>query len=339
MDSRRRTVNVLTGFVIIMLIMMQMIDKEQNMPWYRFLTWITWPSVFFIAGYAIKVNQKFIQIIKQSILRYLVPYFLISILLIGSSKIIQKFGLASLFMQPFQAIRVGVKAMLYGNGWPGATLIWQFETGIGLSWILLALFWGTIITTLVIKIKPLFLQIVLVALLTYGGFYLSSIVQLPWSFTSGLVAQPFMLLGYYFNDEKKAWQPARATVLAGAIISWVMSHNGSYELTVALINHWIIGTVAAMIMLEAMLSIVWYINKRLPRFSGWLIKLGKYWYVDFAVLGYITMIVPIKHYLNNLIAIEWLDFVIACLVVLFIIIIIKWIVIKSVSYWENKGIN
>lgn len=135
MDSRRRTVNVLTGFVIIMLIMMQMIDKEQNMPWYRFLTWITWPSVFFIAGYAIKVNQKFIQIIKQSILRYLVPYFLISILLIGSSKIIQKFGLASLFMQPFQAIRVGVKAMLYGNGWPGATLLWQFETGIGLSWI------------------------------------------------------------------------------------------------------------------------------------------------------------------------------------------------------------
>lgn len=339
MDSRRRTVNVLSGFVIIMLIMMQMIDKNQNMAWYRFLTWITWPAVFFVAGYSIKINQKFIQIIKQSILKYLVPYFLISILLIGSSKIIQKFGLTSLFIQPFQAIRVGVKAMLYGNGWPGTTMFWQFETGIGFIWVLSALFWGTVITTLVIKIRPLFLQIVLVALLTYGGFYLSSIVQLPWSFTSGLVAQPFMLLGYYFNDEKKAWQSARATVLAGAIISWVMAHNGSYELTVALINHWIIGTVAAMIMLEAMLSIVWYINKRLSRFSDWLIKLGKYWYVDFAVLGYITMIVPIKYYLNNLIAIEWLDFVIACLAVLFIIIIIKWIVIKGVSYLEKKGMN
>ena len=339
MDSRKRTVKVLTGFVIIMLIMMQMIDHEQNMVWYRFLTWITWPAVFFVAGYSIKINQKFIQILKQSILRYLVPYFLISILLIGSSKIIQMFGLTSLFMQPFQAIRVGVKAMLYGNGWPGTTMFWQFETGIGFIWVLLALFWSTIITALIVKIKPLFLQVILVALLTYGGFYISSIVQLPWSFTSGVVVQSFMLLGYYFNDEKKAWQPARATILAGVIISWVMAHNGSYELTVASINHWIIGTVSAMIMLEAILSIVWYINKKLNRFSDCLMKLGKYWYVDFMILGYITMILPIKHYLNSMISIEWVNFVIASLVVLFIITIIKWMVIKSISYWGNKEMN
>ncbi|GED36366.1 hypothetical protein [Weissella hellenica] len=339
MDSRKKTVNVLTGFVIIMLIMMQMIDHERSMAWYRFFTWITWPAVFFIAGYSVNIDQKLIQLIKQSILRYLVPYFLISILLIGSSKVIQMFGLSSLFIQPFPAIRVGVKAMLYGNGWPGTTIIWPFETGIGLSWGLLALFWGTIIIALVIKIKPLFLQIVLVALMTYGGFYVSSKMQLPWSFTSGVVVQPFMLLGYYFKDENKAWQPARATVLAGVIISWVMAHNGSYDLTVALINHWIIGTFAAMIILEAVLSIVWYIHKKLPHFSDWLIKLGKYWYVDFAVVGYITMILPIKHYLNNLVAIEWLDFVIACLVVLFIIIIIKWILTKGIGYWEKKEID
>lgn len=339
MNIRKRTVSVLTGVAIIMLIAMQMVSQQQNIAWYRFLTWTTWPMIFFVAGYAIKINQRIVQTLTQSILKYLVPYFLISLLLIASSKFVQMFGLTSLLNQPFQAIRVGVKAMLYGNGWPGATMFWQFETGIGLGWALLALFWGTIITTLIIKIKPLSLQIVLVVLITYGGFYVSRGVQLPWSFTSGVVVQPFMLLGHYFNDETRAWQPARATILAGGIISWIMSHNGAYELTVAQINHWIIGTLAAIIILEAILSIIWYTSEHLSRWTMWLIGIGKHYSISIAILSFMTMIVPIKNQLNNIITTEWLVFMLAWVIVLLIIIVSKWAVIKITDYWDKDRVN
>lgn len=341
MNIRKKTVGILTGLAIIMLIAMQLIDQQQNIAWYRFLTWTTWPMIFFAAGYTIKSNQKIIQTLQQSVLKYLVPYFLISVLLIGSSKIVQMFGLTSIFIQPFPAIRVGVKAMLYGNGWPGTTMFWQFETGIGLTWVLLALFWGTVITTLIIKIRPLFLQIVLVVLITYGGFYISRMVQLPWSFTSGIVAQPFMLLGHYFNDETKVWQPARATILAGVIISWVMAHNGAYELTVALINHWIIGTIAAIIILEAMLAIIGYmsISAHLTHLTRWLIDMGKHTNISITILAFITMIVPVKNHLNNMITAKWLVFLMALVIVLLIVIVMKWTVMKIMNYWDKGRLN
>lgn len=326
----KNIVHVLLGMGIIFLAAIQMIDSQAHAYFYNFLTWFTWPSIFFAVGYLIDEKQKVLKSIFHYVKIYLIPYFSVGLFLIFINKIVQLFHLNPWLKTPFPAIKVGLKALLYGNGQPADTFVWPFETAIGALWILLALFCSSVINIVILKIKSINLRIISVLVVAVLGFYIGSVVQLPWSVQSAMIVQPFMLYGSQLKHSKK-WQPTYAVLLAALISAWLMSYAGAYELTTAFSYHWILGTIMAFIAMNAVLSIAYLINTRLGRLANLLIFLGKGLNINIVLLGFISLIIPLQLYVSKLFFFKEINFLTVWVLTIIIMGFVKLII--------NKGLN
>ncbi|WP_407124987.1 hypothetical protein [Weissella paramesenteroides] len=334
MNRSRNTVHILSSLAIILLIAIQMVDSYKHAFFYHFITWFTWPAIFFVAGYIMvgkpSIKKSFFDTVKA----YLIPYFISGIALIFLNKLVQILGLSPWLNSPFPAIRVGLKALLYGNGWPAHTLIWPYETGIGLFWVLLALFCGSTVNIIIVQVKSITIQVISVLAIAILGFYLGSFIQLPWSIQSAMIVQPFMLYGSYF-DKLKNWQPSFAAILVAVISAWIMSYADVFEATTAFSYHWILTMILAFIALNAMLAISWFINNRVSKLANKLVLLAQRPNINIIILGFISSMIPISFYISKIPLLQKMNFEAIWLITLIIMISIN-ILMNKVLHNEKK---
>lgn len=315
--EKNRIVKILASIVIILLLLMQMITIPDHPAIYNFLTWLTWPALFFIAGYYI--SEKGIKSNIRHIIRcYLLPYILTGLLIIVVNKITQVLHLNGWINTPFPAMKTGLVTMLYGNGWPTGTLIGHRDFGIGLLWVLLAVFFGIVIQLAINKIRIQFIKIVISLALMVLGFYLGTKVQLPWSLDAALIMQPYILLGQSFKTVSITNINAPVTIVVGLLSVWVMSiGSGPFELTLATTRYWFLGTVTAMLGLIMLILIANYMTKILSnRFYDWFVELGDKQSINIAILAFVMLMLPV----GQLIKVPYGAFIIIYLITFIIVL-------------------
>jgi len=325
--EKNRIVKVLASIVIVMLVLMQTITIQDHPIIYNFLTWLTWPALFFIAGYYANYKMdksNILHIVK----RYLVPYIITGFLIIVINKIVQVLQLSSWINTPFPSMKIGVVTMLYGNGWPTDTLIGHRDFGVGLLWVLLALFFSICIQLVVNKIPVQFIKIITSLILMVLGFYLGTKVQLPWSLNAALIMQPYVLLGKSFKTVSTLNINAPVTICVGLLSVWLVSvGSGPFELTLATTRYWFFGVITAILGLNMLIFTARYINKMLiNRFYYWFVKLGEKQLVNIAVLSFVVSIIPVGRYVSSLIKIPHGVLIFIWLMVFIIVLSVKVVI-------------
>ena len=335
--DKDRTVQILAGLAIIMLIFISIINPQDHSILYNFFTWLTWPTIFFIAGYYININLKIGQSIVLAIKRYLIPYLVVGLLMIVINKVVQILQLNTWINAPFPAMRTGLKALLYGNGTPVTTIFGFFDTGIGLLWLLMALFVGTILTVLIAKVKKVPLAILIVILLAGVGFYLATFIQIPWSLEPAFIALPFMLFGLYYHRLVN-WSAGTATILAALLVNLTMSASTGLTMEVAYTPFWILGTLTALISLAGLVVVA---NKLvnstlLAKLANLFINIGSYFSLSLAVFIFIKTMIPMNNYIGRILPAGMISFIIIWLLMLIISFVIKLGIVKTVNVVRDQ---
>lgn len=320
------------------LVLMQMIRVPDHALIYNFFTWLIWPVLFFIAGYYIKDKNLFTNSVL-TVKYYLLPYVFIGILMIILNKIIQFFNLTRWFNTIFPSMKIGTLTLAYGNGTATNTIFGPTNFGVGLLWVLLALCFGTIVHLVIIKLKVKFFKVLISIGLMILGFYVGTMVRLPWSLDAALIMQPYLLLGHFFNDFKIENINGPVTIGVGILAVWAMSiSNGPFDLMQASMRYWFLGTITAVLGLLMSLLVAMYVGRILSdSWCEWLIKLGNHQSINIALLACISLMMPIYNYVNTYISIPYVNFIMVWLIVLIIIVAIKLIIKIVVQYYLNNS--
>lgn len=338
MNNKNKTIHILSGFTIIMLTFIQIINPENHHIIYNFFSWIAWPAIFFIVGYMRNKNLKMRESFVLSFKLYLLPYFIVGILIIIFNKIIQILNLEGWLHAPFPSMSAGLKALLYGNGNPVTTVFGYFDTGIGLLWLLVALFTTSVLMSIVIKINSFRLMIILVIILAGSGSYLSTMIQLPWSLESAMTGLPFMLFGFYFKNIKN-WYVGAATFIASVLTNWTFSMSSGLDMANANVPFWLLGILVGWLSLIGLIIFVNYVINLFPRLSIIFIKLGSYLNITLASLAFVNSIIPVGNYISRILHNGIINLLIVLLITLAIVLIIKFIVIKVLSFQSERGVD
>lgn len=343
--EKNRIVNILASIVTLMLVLMQMITIPDHPVIYNFLTWLTWPSLFFIAGYYM-TNKEGKASILHIIRCYLLPYIITGVLIVVVNKIMQVLHLAGEWVKiPFPSMKIGAVTMLYGNGWPTDTLIGHHDFGIGLLWILLALLFGVCIQLMIDKLRIQIVKVIISLVLMVLGFYLGTKVQLPWSLDAALIMQLYILLGKYFKTVVITNISAPVTIGVGMLTVWLMSiSSGPFELTLATTRYWFWGTITALLGLIMLILIANYLTKLLSNpLYDYFVKLGDKQSINIAVLAFVNLMFPIAHYVSVIIKLPHGTFVIIWLVMVIIVFVVKLMIQymgqRYFSWSSNEGIS
>lgn len=242
MDTLKSRMKSLIGLIFILLMLEQVINAQQHLHIYQLLTIVTVPTIFFSVGYFLDSTQSFFHLLINGIKRMVIPYAIVGVLIIVLNIVTSQL---SWFKQPFSNIKTIMKTFAYGIGWPTDTLLGQSSFGVGLVWLLLAIFFATLIFKLVSQLKQPWLRVAATILLTAAGYWLRTIVQLPWSLEAALIAQPFIYFGSLIKDQQKM-PMTLATFFVGIILWSISSISGAFDFTVAYNPHPIFGTLASL---------------------------------------------------------------------------------------------
>ena len=137
------------------------------------------PLFFIVSGFFLKdlpIKEAIIKYAKA----YLWPYLMIGIfiLIIGIAKCIVQdehwYGL----------IPLNITKILWGSNYEG-TILWGNIPHIGPSWFLLALFWGCIFFTVLMKIKDKLAQTCLLLIAASFSLCSSKVLKMPLSIQGG----------------------------------------------------------------------------------------------------------------------------------------------------------
>ncbi|WP_404975236.1 hypothetical protein [Weissella paramesenteroides] len=338
MNNKDRTVQILSGFSLMMLIFISIINPQNHSIMYHFFTWLTWPTIFFIAGYTLNVNTTLVAQIMMAVRRYLIPYFIVGILIIPLNKVVQLLHIQGWLNAPFLGMGKGLKALLYGNSAPVVTIFGYFDTGIGLLWILMSLFVASVLLSLITKIRSLYILIFCVVLSAGLASYLSTVIQLPWSIESAMVGLPFMLFGLKYK-QMKDWSAGLATVIAAILVDWTVSMSSGLDMANANVPFWILGIVVAFISLSGLVVIANYINLKSPKFSVFFSKIGSHLSINLAVFAFISTVIPVGNYVSHILSNGIVNLSIVLLIMLTITMIFKFYIVKFFTFKSGREVE
>lgn len=153
------------------------------------------PVFFVLSGYLYK-EKNLKKILKDGSVNLLLPYLTTAIIVV----IITRFN--SIFPNWIYNLDLhdfGL-ATFYGSGTTLAPF-WNEKTtinAIGAIWFLLAMYFGNIIFSIIMKrSRNLYISGVLATIITFSGFYLSNMrIWLPWSLNAAMASQLFYYGGY-----------------------------------------------------------------------------------------------------------------------------------------------
>ncbi|SCB77948.1 hypothetical protein [Weissella bombi] len=242
MDKQRNRMRSLVGLAFIILFIEQLVNAQQHIHIYQFLTIVTVPTIFFAVGYFIDVAGSFKSFLVNGLKKFVVPYVVTGIAVIVLNILA---GHLTWLNRPFIDTKTIIKTFGYGIGWPTDTLLGQSSFGVGLVWLLLAIFWATLIFKALTKFKKRWLIITAIILVTAAGYWFRTLVQLPWSFEAAMIAQPFIYFGFLIKEREN--MPMSIAAFFVGIIFWFISGvSGAFDFTVAYNFHPIFGTVASL---------------------------------------------------------------------------------------------
>lgn len=151
------------------------------------------PLFFFLAGIFIKTSYTGTEYLTKSMQRLLVPFFIFAAL--GLIATLIKNILLSRSLEPPDESMSGI---LY---WMDVTHMHHY--GLVL-WFLPALFWGRAVVFLVVKHLKLH-PVILVVGSTVVAWLSAHCVMLPFGLDKGLVALPWIMMGYLFYQYHEKW--------------------------------------------------------------------------------------------------------------------------------------
>ena len=332
--DKDRTVQILAGLVIIMLIFISIINPQNHSILYNFFTWLTWPTIFFIAGYMINEDNTIIEKALEAFKRYLVPYFVVGVLIIPLNKLIQLLHVQDWLNTPFAGMSKGLKALLYGNSSPTLTVFGYFDTGIGLLWILISLFVASLLMSIITKIRSLYISVFCVVFLAGLGSYLSSTVQLPWSLNSAMFGLPFMFFGVKYRTMKD-WSAGSATIVAALILDGIFAMSSGLDMANANVPFWLLGNAVAFISLSGLIVFASYTALVLPKVSIIFSTIGSYPNINFAVFSFINVMLPVGNYVSLLLSNGVVNLAIVLSITLVITLIIKFSIVKIFHFQDG----
>lgn len=269
MDKQENPVRSLVGLTFILLVVGQLINAQQHTYINRFLTIVTVPTIFFTVGYFFNKTKSFRFFLLDGIKKYVVPYAVASMVVIVMNKIATRLTEIN---RPFPDTRTIIKTFGYGIGWPTNTLFGQSSFGVGLVWLLLAIFLATIIFKIITQLEKNWLIVVAVILVTALGYWFRIIVQLPWSLEAAMIAQPFIYFGFLIK-KYQSMPMSIATFFVGIIMWFVSAINGTFDFIVAYNPHPIFGTIASLFAISVVYVLhdkIIYPIKPLQKILGYL---------------------------------------------------------------------
>lgn len=242
MDKQRNRMKSLVGLAFIILFIEQLVNAQHHIHIYQFLTIVTVPTIFFTMGYFLDTAKSFKCFFINGLKKFVVPYIGTGIAVIVLNILAKHLTWLN---QPFPDIKTIIKTFCYGIGWPTDTLLGQSSFGVGLVWLLLAIFWATLLFKLLTKLKKRWLITTAIIVVALVGYWFRTIVQLPWSVEAAMIAQPFIYFGFLIK-ERENMPMSIATFFVGIIFWFISGVSGSFDFTVAYNFHPIFGTVASL---------------------------------------------------------------------------------------------
>lgn len=154
------------------------------------------PLFFMVSGFFLKdlpIKDAFVKYAKA----YLWPYLMIGffILLIGILKCI------ALHDPWYNLIGFNLVKVLWGSNFESA-ILWGNIPHIGPSWFLLALFWGCMFFTILMRVKGRLVQICLLLIVVSFSLCSSKVLKMPLSVQGGMISVIYLYFGSYINKYK-----------------------------------------------------------------------------------------------------------------------------------------
>lgn len=153
------------------------------------------PLFFIVSGFFLKdltIKDAFIKYSKA----YLWPYLMIGIfiLMIGVAKCIVN-------QEPWYGlIALNVTKIIWGSNCE-SEIVFGSIPHIGPSWFLLALFWGCMCFTLLLKVKDRLSQVCLLLIAASFSICSSKIMKMPLSVQGGVICVMYIYIGCYVVHE------------------------------------------------------------------------------------------------------------------------------------------
>ena len=179
------------------------------------------PLFFFISGLLFTENNNLIEFLKKKWIRILKPYLIYSLLSFILHRILYYYTNNS----EITTLQTFVISIAWGT--PTSELL-NWNTPL---WFLTCLFCLQLFFYFILKIEKkqtLFRVIVPVSLYAVGYFFTKYQINLPWSFSSALMAIPFFYLGLKYKDIKVFFKCHLPTVIisGGLYFLFVFLNNG-----------------------------------------------------------------------------------------------------------------
>lgn len=148
------------------------------------------PFFFILSGYLYKQNTNLRRVVQNNIKGLIIPFVLFNIIV------------CVLFYIPDLFLKIMTKEdfVVYAKN----TLKGRQYMFSNACWFLLALFWAKIITYFLFKLKKPLLIIALSIIIAFIGYYIHKVMQFNLYFfiSQGLLATPFVIIGYYIKENK-----------------------------------------------------------------------------------------------------------------------------------------
>lgn len=252
------------------------------------------PLFFLVSGYFLKVKNP-VPPIKKLGKRLLIPYLLSSIIIALSANIIFYTNKHSFDVH---YIINWLQSIAYGNGVTEGT---QFHS-IGPLWFLPALFWGTIILSLLIQAAKYVSPVLTTLLCVIIALFLSQHkICLPLSILQGMLGVGYMYIGYLM----RIYYP---TIILKDRLSWIIItviwmfsfKSGYLSLVQCYANPELLALTGALCGTYLVYVISNHIAQRKDKMCRAFTELGKMTLLILCIHSIEDSIIPWKTYINNI---------------------------------------
>lgn len=154
------------------------------------------PLFVFLNGYFFK-KGAICDRLKKSWVSYMKPYILVWLILILLESLIAYYKGDSTFFIAKQRFLSGFWALASNR----ALFRPEGVVKIGVIWFLNALFIGTVLQSITLKIRNLWLQILFVTIIFLGAIFWTSHICLPFGLNYGSAFLVWLWIGYYYSQK------------------------------------------------------------------------------------------------------------------------------------------
>ena len=292
------------------------------------------PLFFCLSGYLMNTRSDLREFIGKKFRGLIWPYLAACFLIILSAVCLNFIHeiVGSISLQPASFL---IKPIIYGAG--NAVSVPFKINAIGAIWFLLALFWGSIMFRLLLKM-PAFLCFLCILMLTILSIVSYPHIQLPWSVQAAGASLPFMYVGYLYRHKRDELHLTHNTqmglmVVATGLWFWNIIYFNGFYLVRAYYGNGIMD------FLGCFGGILWvyllskYIFNKYPKISRFLSYFGRFSVMLLALHLVVDMWILTKPFIDVFNRISELSLFLSC----FLFCVMDLFILFGVTYLVSKS--